>query len=109
MAYDAGLAEVLRDALADVPDITERPMFGGLCFLMRGNMLCGVHSGGAMFRVGKEHEAEALAIAGARPLGFTGRRMGGMVEVTDDAMGDARAVGRWLGLALSFVGALPPK
>ena len=109
MAYDAGLAEVLRDALAEVSGITEKRMFGGLCFLMHGNMLCGVHSGGAMFRVGKDREAEALAIAGARPMDFTGRPMGGMVEVTDEAMGDAEAVARWLGLAREFVGALPAK
>jgi TfoX/Sxy family transcriptional regulator of competence genes len=109
MAYDAGLAEVLRDALADAPGITEKRMFGGLCFLMHGNMLCGVHSGGAMFRVGKAREAEALAIPGARAMTFTGRRMGGMIEVADEAMGDRQAVARWLTLAREFVGPMPAK
>ena len=61
MAYDEGLAELMRGDLAGVPGITEKKMFGGLCFLLDGNMLCGVHKGGGMFRVGKDNEAAALA------------------------------------------------
>ena len=109
MAYDQGLAELLRAALGDLPGLTEKRMFGGLCFLINGNMLCGVHAKDAMFRVGKDREAAALAIPGARPLGFTGRRMGGMIEVTEAAMGDPEAVARWRALALDFVAALPAK
>ena len=109
MAYDEGHAEILRDALKDLPGITEKRMFGGLCFLMNGNMLCGVHKDGAMFRVGKPREAAALAIPGAREMTFTGRRMGGMIDVSDDAMGDADAVGRWLALVQEFVGPMPSK
>ncbi|HUS54425.1 MAG TPA: TfoX/Sxy family protein [Thermohalobaculum sp.] len=94
MAYDEGHAEILRDALRDVPGITEKRMFGRVCLLLNGNMLCGVHKDGAMFRVGKQREAAALAIPGAREMTFTGRRMGGMIDVSDDAMGDADAVAR---------------
>ena len=88
MAYDEGLAAMMRDDLAEQPGITEKKMFGGLCFLMNGNMVCGVHSGGGMFRVGKVREAEARAIPGASELTFTGRPMGGMIEVDDEALGD---------------------
>ncbi|KAJ56725.1 hypothetical protein ACMU_07240 [Actibacterium mucosum KCTC 23349] len=109
MAYDEGLAEILRDALSDTPGISEKRMFGGLCFLLNGNMVCGVHKGGGMFRVGKEQEAAALAIPGAAPLSFTGRKMGGMVEVTDDGMGNDDTRGALLTLALGFAKTLPPK
>ncbi len=109
MAYDEGLAEILQDDLADVPGISEKKMFGGLCFLLNGNMLCGVHTGGGMFRVGKDNEAAALEIDGAMPLQFTGRRMGGMIEVTDDGMADDAKRQKWLKLAMNFVAPLPTK
>ena len=84
-------------------------MFGGLCFLLDGNMLCGVHKGGGMFRVGKDNEAAALAVPGAGPMTFTGRRMGGMVDVTDAGLADDAARAEWLRLARDFVGGLPAK
>ena len=65
MAYDEGHLTLLRDDLVDEPGIVEKKMFGGICFMLNGNMLCGVHKGGGMFRVGKDLEAEALAIEGA--------------------------------------------
>ena len=77
MAYDEGHAELMRAELADEPGISEKTMFGGLCFLKHGNMVCGVHRGGGMARVGKEAEAQALKIDGVDHLSFTGRKMGG--------------------------------
>lgn len=110
MAYDEGLAELMRDDLTNEPGITERKMFGGLCFLKDGNMLAGVHRGGAMFRVGKNLEAEAMAIPGAGPMTFTGRKMGGMIDVTDpEVVADDERRGRWMDLALSHARSLPPK
>lgn len=109
MAYDQGLAEILREELAETPGISEKKMFGGLCFLLHGNMLCGVHKDGGMFRVGKDREAEALAVPGADPLSFTGRKMGGMVEVTDAVMGQDDTRAALLTLALAFAKTLPPK
>ena len=109
MAYDEGLAELLRTDLAGYPDIEEKRMFGGLCFLKDGHMLCGVHKGGGMFRVGKPRHAAALAIEGAGPMQFTGRPMGGLVDVTDDAMADDTRRGRLMALALENVTELGPK
>lgn len=109
MAYDEGLAELLRADLADMPGITEKRMFGGLAYMLNGNMLCGVHPGGAMFRVGKDNEPFALAIPGAREMEFTGRHMGGFVDVDDDAMSDDTRRGRLMDLALDFVQGLPAK
>ncbi|SLN18877.1 hypothetical protein PSA7680_00667 [Pseudoruegeria aquimaris] len=109
MAYDEGLAQLMRDELAGQSGITEKKMFGGLCFLLNGNMVCGVHAGGAMFRVGKAREAEALAIPGAAPLSFTGRPLGGMIETDAAALGDDGRRGLWMALALAHASALPPK
>jgi len=53
MAYDAGLAELMHSELTDVAGITERKMFGGLCFMFNGHMVCAVHEGGGMARVGR--------------------------------------------------------
>ena len=109
MAYDEGLAEILRTDLEGLGVVTEKKMFGGLCFMLNGNMLCGVHKGGGMFRVGKQNHAAALEIEGAGPMAFTGRPMGGMVDVDDDAMADDTRRAELMRLAMDFVGALPPK
>ena len=109
MAYDEGLAEILRKALADTPGIVEKRMFGGLCFMLDGNMLCGVHKGGGMFRVGPDRVEAALGVEGARPMDFTGRPMKGFVDVNDEAMDDDGRRAVLLDLAKAFVGGLPPK
>lgn len=109
MAYDEGLAHLMRDDLSEEPGISEKKMFGGLCFLLHGNMVCGVHKDGGMFRVGKPREAAALAINGAREMDFTGRRMGGFVDVDADLMGDDSRRQRMMDLALANARALPPK
>lgn len=109
MAYDHGLADLLRSDLEDTPGVQEKRMFGGLVFMLRGNMLCGVHKGGGMFRVGPDGEAAALVIEGAQPMNFTGRRMAGFVEVSDEAMDDTPRRHALMALALAYVGPMPGK
>ncbi|MCA8870075.1 MAG: TfoX/Sxy family protein [Rhodobacteraceae bacterium] len=109
MAYDEGLAQILRDDLADRDGIAEKKMFGGIAFMLYGNMLCGVHKNGGMFRVGKANEAAALAIDGVGEMTFTSRPMGGLVDVSDDAMEDDDSRHRVMALALEFVTALPAR
>ncbi len=108
MAWDEGLAQLMRGDLAGEP-VTEKKMFGGLAFLLNGHMVCGIHKGGAMFRVGKPNEAAVLAIDGASPMMFTGRPMRGMISLSDLAAGDDARRGRAIALARGFVKALPPK
>ena len=109
MAYDEGLAEILRGDLSGDPRVEEKRMFGGLCFMLNGHMLCGVHTGGGMFRVGKDRSAEALAIEGVSEMAFTGRKMGGLVDVTDDLLADDARRARLLELARENVRSLPPR
>lgn len=108
MPYDAPLADAMRDALRARPGITERKMFGGICWLLHGNMLCGVEVGRYMFRVGAEQHRDALALPGARPMDITGRPMRGFVWVDASAASGER-LSRWIALAERFVGSLPPK
>ena len=109
MPYDEGLAQIMRDDLCDVIGISEKKMFGGITFMYAGHMVCGSHKDGAMFRVGKNQKAEAKAIEGAGAMMFTGRKMGCLIDVTDEAFvdDDRRAV--WMGMALRHAQSLPPK
>ena len=109
MAYSEAHALILRDELSELAGIREKRMFGGLCFLLNGNMLCGVHGRGGMARVGKLHEAEALRLDGIEPLSFTGRPMGGMVDMSDAAIEDDVTRRAVLDLAKDFVRSLPAK
>ena len=113
MAYDELLAERLRNAIGNQSRLSEKRMMGGVCFMIDGNMLGGADrqkdgSGRFMFRVGKDNEAEALSRPGAIPLEKSGRRMGGMVFVDENACG-RKELKRWVALALSFVESLPRK
>ena len=102
------LAGRLRRALAGRKGVGEKRMFGGVCFLLRNNMLCGTGSGNFLFRVGKEAHAAAVKRRGARAMVHGGRRMQGFIWV-DPASCDARALRSWLKLALAYVGTLPSK
>lgn len=102
------LAARLRKALAGRRGITEKKMFGGVCFLLKGHMLCGMGEDKFMFRVGKEQDAAALKRPGAKPMDFTGRAMRGLVWV-DPAKCDARRLKSWIAMAEKHVAALPPK
>lgn len=83
-------------------------MFGGVCFLLNGNMLCGTGKTDFMFRVGREQNAEALSRKGSRQMDFTGKAFPGFVWV-DPAACDGRALKRWIVLSENYVGTLPPK
>jgi len=109
MAYDPDQYESMTAALGLMDGLSEQKMFGGLCFLLHGNMLCGVMKAGGMFRVGKDNEAAALELPGVVPLAFTGRKMGGLVEIEAPVFDDDETMGRLVELALDFVGKLPPK
>jgi hypothetical protein len=109
MAYDEGLAQIFRDDFIRFEGVSEKKMFGGLCFMLNGNMLCGVHQDGGMARVGKENEAAALQLEGVTPLSFTGRPMGGMVDLDANVITDYQRRADVMALAIEYVENLPAK
>ena len=109
MAYDEGLAQIFRDGFIRFEGVSEKKMFGGLCFMLNGNMLCGVHQDGGMARVGKENETAALQLEGVTPLSFTGRPMGGMVDLDADVITDYQRRADVMALAIEYVENLPAK
>ncbi len=108
MAYDETLAETMRSALEGRVGITEKAMFGGICWMIDGNMLCCTSQHRFMFRVGKDAEADALARPGAVPVVMGDRKMNGFVWVDADRAIDT-GLSDWIALAAAFVGTLPPK
>lgn len=102
------LAPRLRKALAGKAAVSEKKMMGGICFLLRGHMLCGTAKPGFMFRVGKEQDAEALTRPGATLRSFSGARKPGFVWVDPDLC-DARALKGWIALAERYVKTLPSR
>jgi len=109
VAYDEVLAERVRDHLATRPDVSERKMFGGLCFLVGGNMCVGVMAEDLMVRVGKDAYAEALARPHAREMDFTGRVARGIVYVGPAGFADEAGLETWVDRGVAFAASLPPK
>jgi TfoX/Sxy family transcriptional regulator of competence genes len=106
MAMDQDLAERVRALLAGNGELRE--MFGGLCFMLNGNMVAGTSKRGLLIRVGQEQHAAALARAYARPMEMPGRPMEGYV-VIDQPPKEERVSQEWLELAIVFVQTLPAK
>lgn len=110
MAYDEGLAERVRvAATAADADLTERAMFGGLAFMLDGNMACGVLGEELMVRVGPDAWEDALGRPHAREMDFTGRSMRGLVYVGTDGLAEDDELAAWIGRGLAFAGSLPPR
>lgn len=109
MQYDAELAERLRGLLARHEGITEKRMFGGICFLLRGNMCLGVVKGDLVVRTGPVGYAAALAEPHARPMDFTGRALKGFVFVGPEGYRSDAALEQWVARAHGFAASLPSK
>ena len=109
MAYDEDLAQQMRDDLGPLPGLSETKMFGGICFMLNGNMTCGVHKNGLMYRVGKPAHEEALALPGTKPMDFTGRPMRAFVDLPVDCAEDDAAREKLTQMAVAFAGSLPGK
>ena len=109
MAFDETLANRIRQALSSHGDFDERRMFGGLAFMVRGHMCCGIVGNDLMVRVGPEQYQEALAAPHARPMDFTGRPLQGMVYVAPPGLRTQPMLTRWVGRAMAFVESLPAR
>ena len=108
MAYDEALAERVRAALAGRDKVVEKKMFGGVAFMIRGHMSCGVVNQTLMVRIDPAREAALLEEPGARPMDFTGRPMRGFLHVEGIGLAGA-ALRRWVKRAADFAESRPPK
>lgn len=105
---DENLAERIRAVLAGTGSVREVRMFGGLCFMLNGNMVAGASKRGLLVRVGKDQHTRALARPDAKRMEMTGRPMEGYVFI-DPPPRDEQTLREWLDLAVAFVNTLPAK
>ncbi len=109
MAYDQILEQRLRAALGDLPGLTVKKMFGGVGFMLNGNMACGVHADRLIVRVEPERHAELLAQPHVLPFDLTGRPMTGWLLVEAAGVENPADLEKWARLGVSYAASLPSK
>lgn len=110
VGYDTELLERMRFAMADLPGVTERAMFGGVALMLDGHMVVGAMKGGGMMvRLSTEEAESAVTEPHAREMDMTGRRMRGWVIVEDDGLASDADLQAWVDRAVAFVRTLPAK
>ncbi|WP_455209230.1 TfoX/Sxy family protein [Kaarinaea lacus] len=109
MAYEEGVAQRMREMMQGIPGVTEKKMFGGIAFMVNGNMCGGVVNNELMIRVGPKNYEDALTQPHARQMDFTGKPMKGFVYVATKGFETDASLKSWIDRALQFVGTLPAK
>jgi hypothetical protein len=110
VAFDEGLAERIRALLEARPDLGEQLMFGGIAFMVGGNMCCGVNGDDLVVRLDPDRADELLeSEAGVRPFDMTGRPMRGWLMVAPEATAEDADLEPWVRRAEEFASSLPPK
>jgi hypothetical protein len=109
MPYDTLLAARIRAALGPLPDLVEKKMFGGVGFLINGNMACGVHKYNLIVRVGPENNDKALSRPHTKVFDMTGHPMAGWIMVEPQGCAAESDLQAWVNQGLSFAHSLPPK
>ena len=108
MAYDEAMAERVREVLAGTRGITEKKMFGGLCFLHRGNMLVGVSQRELLIRFRQEDHEAVMKTKHVRPMAFK-KTMKGFAHVDPEGFATKAALAKWIERCMSYVSTLPKK
>lgn len=109
MAFDERLGDRARTALEFRDELSERRMFGGLAFMIAGNMACGVIGDELVVRMAPVDVEQALGEPGTRVFDFTGRPSRGMVVVTPERLEDDVELAHWVEAGADFAASLPPK
>ena len=108
MAYDEALAERVRAQIDGEPGLTERKMFGGIGWMLDGNMAVGLMKDGLMVRLGDQAEAAASEPHASAPM-MGERPMKGMVVVAPEGVGSDEQLGAWMARGVAVARSLPPK
>jgi TfoX/Sxy family transcriptional regulator of competence genes len=109
MAWDKQLANRVRELLSELSDVSERKMFGGLAFMIAGNMACGIVGSDLMLRLGEDGADAALDQPHVRPMDFTHRPMKTMVYVERSGTETPHALKGWVDKAVAYAASLPAK
>src|SRR5215472_5667942 len=110
VAYDQELADRIRQLIGSDPELAEKKMFGGLAFLIRGNMAIAASSeGGAMVRVDPEQSDALVAATKATPMHMRGRDMPGWLRVSSDDLRTDDQLAPWIEIGTGYARSLPPK
>ena len=109
MAFEQPLADRVRAALGERDALTEKKMFGGIAFMLAGNMAVGVSGEDLIVRLDPEAYESALDEPGARAFDMTGRPMTGWLLVGPEVTADDEALGAWVDRGAAFASSLPPK
>jgi TfoX/Sxy family transcriptional regulator of competence genes len=110
MAYDEELAARIRTLLGDRADLSEQKMFGGLAFLIGGNMaIAASGQGGILVRVDPAESDELVVTTPAEPMEMRGRSMAGWLRVETADVRDDTALAEWVERGTAYAGSLPPK
>jgi TfoX/Sxy family transcriptional regulator of competence genes len=109
MAYDEALAQRIREVLEGSAGLIEKKMFGGVGFMIQGNMACGVNKEDLIVRVGPDGYEQALNQAHTRVFDMTGRPMKGWITVSAEGYEDQRELTEWVNKGVDFARSLPPK
>lgn len=109
MAFDEFLAERVRRTIGPRRGITEKKMFGGLGFMLSGNMACGIVGEKLMLRLGEDGAEAAMREPHVKPMDFTGKPIKTMIFVEPEGLEGDAELACWVGKALVFARALPKK
>jgi TfoX/Sxy family transcriptional regulator of competence genes len=109
MAYDETLVQRVRSLLEGKKGFTEKKMFGGVCFLVRGNMACGILNDDLIVRVGPENYEDSLKLPNTREFDITGRSMKGWVMVSTEGHYTNESLSSWVERGIAFALTLPAK
>ena len=109
MPYNERIDERIRAVVSGWQDSDSKKMFGGVCHLLNGHMLCGVYKDFLILRLGEKEAEEALGLSFVKPFDITGRPMKGWVMMESEGFASDDQLGTWLGKARAFVETLPPK
>jgi TfoX/Sxy family transcriptional regulator of competence genes len=110
VAYDEELATRIRELVGDEPGVEEKKMFGGLAFLVGGNMAVAASGqGGLLVRVDPDQSDALVAKTGARPMEMRGREMAGWLRIEADDVRTKRELARWVDRGTSYARSLPSK
>ena len=109
MAYDEALADRVKTVLKGRRSVVEKKMFGGLCFMVNGNMACGVEKKKLVVRVGPDDYEKFLKLKHVRKMDFTGKPLKGFIYVMPDGLSRTDSLKKWVDRGVRFAQSLPKK